>query len=44
MMKHRGLGRVLVHGVAKVRVVCLLHAIAHNLLHAFRRRAVLAGA
>jgi transposase len=33
-MKNRGFGRMLVHGKAKVRVVCLLHALAHNLLHA----------
>jgi transposase len=33
-MKNRGFGRVLVHGIAKVRSVCLLQAIAHNLLHA----------
>jgi transposase len=33
-MKNRGFGRMLVHGIAKVRVVCLLHALAHNLLHA----------
>jgi hypothetical protein len=33
-MKNRGFDRMLVHGIAKVRSVCLLHAIAHNLLHA----------
>jgi transposase len=33
-MKNRGFGRMLVHGIAKVRSVCLLHAIALNLLHA----------
>lgn len=38
MMKNRGFGRMAVHGLAKVRVVCLLHAIAHNLLHAQSRR------
>lgn len=37
-MKNRGFGRVLVHGIAKSRVVCCLHALAHNLLHAHRRR------
>ena len=37
-MKNRGFGRMLVHGIAKVRVVCLLHALAHNLLHAYTRR------
>ena len=40
-MKNRGFGRMLVHGRAKVRCVCLLHAMAHNLLHvqALRRAA-----
>jgi transposase len=33
-MKNRGFGRMLVHGKAKVRSVCLLHAMALNLLHA----------
>ena len=33
-MKNRGFGRMLVHGIAKVRSVCFLQAIAHNLLHA----------
>ncbi len=41
-MKTRGFGRMLVHGIAKVRVVCFLHALAHNLLHAHRLRAVAA--
>ena len=40
MMKNRGFGRMAVHGLATVRVVCLLHAIAHNLLHAHSRRLV----
>ena len=39
-MKNRGFGRMLVHGIAKVRSVCLLHAIAHNLLQAHRLRSV----
>lgn len=40
-LKNRGFGRMLVHGLATVRVVCFLHALAHNLLHASaRRRAV----
>ncbi len=37
-MKNRGFGRMLVHGIAKVRSVCFLQAIAHNLLHAHRVR------
>ena len=32
-MKNRGFARMLVHGIAKVRGVCLLHALAHNLMH-----------
>lgn len=43
-MKNRGFGRMLVHGIATVRVVCLLHALAHNLLQACRLRAVAAAA
>lgn len=39
-MKNRGFARMLVHGIAKVRAVCLLHALAHNLLHAHHRRAI----
>jgi transposase len=41
-MKNRGFGRMLVHGIAKVRVVCFLHALAHNLLHACGRRRAMA--
>jgi transposase len=41
-MKNRGFGRMLVHGLAKVRVVCLLHVLAHNLLRAEALRAALA--
>jgi transposase len=41
-MKNRGFGRMLVHGIAKVRAVCLLHAIAHNLLHAHGLRSAAA--
>jgi transposase len=37
-MKNRGFGRMFVHGKATVRAVCLLHAIAHNLLHAQQLR------
>jgi transposase len=31
-LKNRGFGRMLVHGLRKVRMVCLLHALAHNLM------------
>jgi hypothetical protein len=41
-MKNRGFGRMPVHGSATVRVVCLLHALAHNLLHANHRRTAIA--
>jgi len=33
-LKNRGFGRMLVHGLRKVRSVCLLHALAHNLMWA----------
>jgi transposase len=39
-MKNRGFGRMLVRGLAKVRAVCLLHALAHNLGCAHRLRLV----
>ena len=38
-LKNRGFARMMLHGVAKVRIVCLLHALAHNLLQACRLRA-----
>ena len=41
-MKNRGFGRMPVHGIAKLRSVCLLHAIAHNLLHAHGLRSAAA--
>ena len=41
-MKNRGFGRMLVHGIAKVLSVCLLHAIAQNLLHAHGLRSAAA--
>ncbi len=40
-MKNRGFARMLVHGIAKVRGVCLLQALAHNLMHAHHLRTVL---
>ena len=42
-MKNRVFGRMLVHGIAGVRSVCLLHAITHNLLHAHGLRSAAAG-
>ena len=41
-MKNRGFARMAVHGIAKVRVVCLLHALAHNLMRTYRMRATFA--
>ena len=41
-MKNRGFGRMPVHGMAGVRVVCLLHALAHNLMQAHHRRGAIA--
>jgi transposase len=38
-MKNRGFATMLVRGLAKVRAVCLLHALAHNLACALSRRA-----
>jgi transposase len=37
-IKNRGLGRLLVRGLAKVRAVLCLHALAHNLMTAHRLR------
>lgn len=41
-MKNRGFGRMAVHGLKKVRSVCLLHALAHNLMQAVFVRAAAA--
>jgi transposase len=38
-IKNRGLDRLYVRGIEKVRSVCLLHALAHNLMNALRLRA-----
>src|SRR5271165_3627775 len=40
----RGLLRLLVRGLAKVKAIALWHALAHNLLRAAALRAVVAGA
>ena len=37
-LKNRGMGRMMVRGLANVQAVCLLHAIAHNLMTAHRLR------
>lgn len=37
-MKNRGFGKMPLHGLAKVQAVCLLHAVAHNVLQAHRLR------
>ena len=36
VVKQRGLGRLVVRGLAKVRAVALLHALAHNLWRGHR--------
>jgi hypothetical protein len=41
-MKNNGFGRMLVHGLAKVRSVCFLHALANNLQNAHRLRRAMA--
>src|SRR6185295_1354427 len=38
-LKNRGFGHMVVRGLAKVRAVCLLHALAHNLCRALTLRA-----
>jgi hypothetical protein len=38
-IKNRGFGRMVVRGLRKVHIVCMLHAIAHNLIWAISRRA-----
>lgn len=37
-IKNRGFGRMVVRGLRKVHIVCLLHAIAHNLIWAISHR------
>jgi len=37
-LKNRGFDRMLLRGLAKVRIACLLHAITHNLMWAISRR------
>jgi transposase len=37
-MKNRGFGRMVLRGLRKVNIACLLHAIAHNLIWAISRR------
>ena len=40
-IKNRGFGRMVLRGLDKVHIVCLLHAITHNLIWAISRRATL---
>jgi transposase len=40
-MKNRGFGRMVLRGLRKVHIACLLHAIAHNLIWAISRRSPL---
>jgi len=37
-LKNRGFGRMVLRGLAKVRIACLLHAVTHNLMWAISRR------
>jgi hypothetical protein len=39
-LKNRGFGQMVLRGLAKVRIACLLHAVTHNLMWAISRRAV----
>jgi transposase len=39
-LKNRGFGRMVLRGLAKVRIACLLHAVAHNMMWALSRRAL----
>jgi hypothetical protein len=37
-LKNRGFGRMILRGLVKVRIVCLLHAVTHNMMWALSRR------
>jgi transposase len=37
-LKNRGFGRIVLRGLAKVRIACLLHAVTHNMMWALSRR------
>jgi transposase len=37
-LKNRGFGRMMLRGLAKVRIACLLHAVTHNIMWAISRR------
>ena len=41
-LKNRGFGRMVLRGLEKVRIACLLHAVTHNMKWAFSRRALMA--
>src|SRR6478735_6339841 len=40
-LKNRGFGHMVLRGLAKVRIACLLHAVTHNLMWAISRRSAL---
>jgi transposase len=40
-LKNRGFDRMVLRGLAKIRIACLLHAVTHNLMWAISRRATL---
>jgi transposase len=42
-LKNRGFGRMVLRGLAKVRIVCLLHAVTHNMMWALSHRPPKAG-
>jgi IS5 family transposase len=39
-LKNRGFGKIALRSLAKVRIVCLLHAVTHNMMWALSRRAL----
>jgi len=39
-LKNRGFGRMVLRGLAKVRIACLLYAVTHNMMWALSRRAL----
>jgi transposase len=39
-LKNRGFGRMVLRGLAKVRITCLLHAVTHNMMWALSRPAL----
>lgn len=43
-LKNRGFDRMVLRGLAKIRIACWLHAVTHNLMWAISRRAILRAA